>query len=54
MVMRTTTTPFMLRWQAEDAAIRDRILAARQALKQLRTPEKTLRDNRRAVLGAGV
>jgi magnesium chelatase subunit I len=25
---------FMLRWQAEDAAIRDRILTARKALKE--------------------
>jgi magnesium chelatase subunit I len=35
---------FMLRWQAEDAAIRDRILTARKALKELKTPEKTLHD----------
>lgn len=35
---------FMIRWQAEDAAIRDRILTARQALKALKTPESTLRD----------
>ena len=35
---------FMLRWQAEDGLIRDQILAARKALKQLKTPEKTLHD----------
>lgn len=35
---------FMIRWQAEDAAIRDRILTARKALKDLKTPESTLRD----------
>ena len=35
---------FMLRWQAEDAALRDRILKARKALKKLKTPESSLRD----------
>ncbi|MEJ6396665.1 magnesium chelatase ATPase subunit I [Yoonia sp. 208BN28-4] len=35
---------FMLRWQAEDAALRDRITHARTALKSLKTPDKTLRD----------
>ncbi|KIN70049.1 Magnesium-chelatase, ChlI subunit [Sulfitobacter noctilucicola] len=35
---------FMLRWQAEDAALRDQILAARKALKKLKTPETTLHD----------
>lgn len=35
---------FMLRWQAEDAALRDRITHARAALKSLKTPDKTLRD----------
>ncbi|WP_296424668.1 magnesium chelatase ATPase subunit I [Yoonia sp.] len=35
---------FMLRWQAEDAAIRDRILTARKALTRLTTPEKALHD----------
>lgn len=34
---------FMLRWQAEDAALRDRIVTARKALKQLKTPESALR-----------
>ena len=44
---------FMLRWQAEDAAIRDRILTARQALTQLKTPEKTLRDVAELCLALG-
>lgn len=35
---------FMIRWQAEDAAIRDRILTARKALKDLKTPDASLRD----------
>lgn len=35
---------FMLRWQAEDAAIRDQILKARKALKKLKTPDQTLID----------
>ncbi|MEM9585131.1 MAG: magnesium chelatase ATPase subunit I [Pseudomonadota bacterium] len=35
---------FMLRWQAEDAALRDQILSARKALKQLDTPDTALRD----------
>lgn len=35
---------FMLRWEAENAATRDRILTARKALKKLTTPEKSLRD----------
>lgn len=35
---------FMLRWQAEDAALRDRILNARKALTKLKTPESALRD----------
>ncbi|MFC6640035.1 magnesium chelatase ATPase subunit I [Sulfitobacter sp. JBTF-M27] len=37
-------TAFMLRWQAEDAALRDRILKARKTLTKLKTPEQTLRD----------
>lgn len=37
-------TAFMLRWQAEDAALRDRILKARKALTKLKTPETSLRD----------
>ncbi len=35
---------FMLRWQAEDAALRDRIVTARKALKELKTPDSALRD----------
>ena len=35
---------FMLRWQAEDAAIRDRIIKARKALKKLKTPDNVLQD----------
>src|SRR6056297_2065157 len=35
---------FMLRWQAEDAAIRDRILTARKALSKTGTPEAILTD----------
>lgn len=34
---------FMLRWQSEDAALRDRIVTARQALKALKTPDSALR-----------
>ncbi|MDX8353184.1 magnesium chelatase ATPase subunit I [Cognatiyoonia sp. IB215182] len=35
---------FMLRWQAEDAAIRERILTARKALGALKTSDKVLQD----------
>ncbi len=35
---------FMLRWQAEDAALQDKILKARKALKKLKTPDKSLHD----------
>ncbi len=44
---------FMLRWQAEDAAIRDRILKARMALKRLKTPDKTLTDVAELCLALG-
>ncbi len=44
---------FMLRWQAEDAAIRDRILTARKALTRLKTPEKTLHDVAELCLALG-
>ena len=44
---------FMLRWQAEDAAIRDRILKARKALKKLKTPEQSLRDVAELCLALG-
>jgi magnesium chelatase subunit I len=35
---------FMLRWQAEDAALRNEILNARETLTKLQTPESALRD----------
>ncbi len=35
---------FLLRWQAEDATIRDRILHAQDDLRDMSTPEATLRD----------
>ncbi|MFD0858491.1 magnesium chelatase ATPase subunit I [Roseovarius aquimarinus] len=38
------TAAFMLRWQAEDATIRDQILRARAALKTLRPDEAALSD----------
>ncbi len=44
---------FMLRWQAEDAAIRDRILTARKALSKLKTPEKSLMDVAELCLALG-
>ena len=44
---------FMLRWQAEDAAIRDRILKARKSLTKLKTPEKTLSDVAELCLALG-
>jgi magnesium chelatase subunit I len=34
---------FMLRWQAEDAALRDLIVKARRTLKELKTPDSALR-----------
>ncbi len=44
---------FMLRWQAEDAAIRDRILKARKSLAKLKTPDKTLNDVAELCLALG-
>ncbi|MBS1302279.1 magnesium chelatase ATPase subunit I [Loktanella sp. SALINAS62] len=35
---------FMLRWQAEDAGVRARILTARGALRKLKTPDSAVRD----------
>ncbi|MEL6641490.1 MAG: magnesium chelatase ATPase subunit I [Pseudomonadota bacterium] len=35
---------FLLRWQAEDATIRDRIMTARKSLRKVKTPERTLHD----------
>ena len=40
----TDYTAFMLRWQAEDATLRDRIISARKTLTKLKTSDKTLRD----------
>jgi len=44
---------FMLRWQAEDAAIRDRILTARKAMRELHTPDRTLTDVAELCLALG-
>jgi magnesium chelatase subunit I len=44
---------FMLRWQAEDAAIRDRILGARAGLKALKASDKVLRDIAELCLALG-
>ena len=44
---------FMLRWQAEDATIRDRILGARGSLGALRAGEATLRDIAELCLALG-
>jgi magnesium chelatase subunit I len=44
---------FMLRWQAEDAAIRDRILTARKSLRELHTPDRTLVDVAELCLALG-
>ncbi len=40
----TDHAAFMLRWQAEDAALRDQVLHARKALKKLKTPDSALHD----------
>ena len=40
----TDTAAFLLRWQAEDATVRDRILGARAALKRLKASDNTLGD----------
>ncbi len=47
------TAAFMLRWQAEDATIRDRILTARQSLKDLTTSDANLRDVAELCLALG-
>ena len=44
---------FMLRWQAEDAAIRDKILKARKSLTKLKTSDKTLTDVAELCLALG-
>ena len=35
---------FMLRWQAEDAVIRERIVSARKSLRKVRVPDTALED----------
>ncbi|MEY8839439.1 magnesium chelatase ATPase subunit I [Cribrihabitans sp. XS_ASV171] len=44
---------FMAHWQAEDARLRDRILAARTALQQTATPEDILTDCARLSMALG-
>jgi magnesium chelatase subunit I len=44
---------FMLRWQAEDAAIRDKILKARKALAKLKTNDNILTDVAELCLALG-
>jgi len=46
-------TAFMLRWQAEDATIRDRILTAREALHDLKTSDAVLVDVAELCLALG-
>jgi magnesium chelatase subunit I len=46
-------TAFMVRWQAEDAAIREQILKARKTLKKLKTTDKTLTDVAELCLALG-
>lgn len=49
----TDNAAFMLRWQAEDATIRERIVAARKALADVVVPEETLRDVAELCLALG-
>jgi magnesium chelatase subunit I len=49
----TDHAAFMLRWQAEDAAVRDRILGARAALKGLKASDRVLRDIAELCLALG-
>ncbi|MFQ6546462.1 magnesium chelatase ATPase subunit I [Aestuariibius sp. 2305UL40-4] len=49
----TDHAAFMLRWQAEDAAIRDRIETARKTLRDLTPSEDTLRDVAELCLALG-
>ena len=44
---------FLLRWQAEDAAVRDQILAARENIKTLASGESVLRDVAELCLALG-
>ena len=46
-------TAFMLRWQAEDAAIREQILTARKAVTKLKASDKVLRDVAELCLALG-
>ena len=50
----TDHAAFMLRWQAEDAAIRDRIVTARTALADMVVPEQTLHAGGRIMRRAGI
>jgi len=49
----TDNAAFMLRWQAEDATIREQIVAARKALAEVVVPEETLRDVAELCLALG-
>lgn len=49
----TDNTAFMLRWQAEDATIREQIIAARKALSSVVVPEETLREVAKLCLALG-
>lgn len=49
----TDNAAFMLRWQAEDATIRERIVAARKALGDVVVPEETLREVAELCLALG-
>ena len=49
----TEYTTFMLRWQAEDATIRDQILRSRQTLKKLGTTDDSLRDVAKLCIALG-
>ena len=49
----TDKAAFLLRWQAEDATIRDRILTARESLRGLNTPNKVLVDVAELCLALG-
>lgn len=44
---------FMLRWQAEDAAVREQILGARKRIKRLKTSDRVLQDVAELCLALG-
>jgi len=46
-------TAFMVRWQAEDSLLRDRVLKARESLKHLKTSDTTLRTLAELCLNMG-